>query len=270
MRRLAYLAMLVAAPAAAQDFSMMANWAQGQMIQDNLQRNLGTSGRSDRPPVYATGPGIIQPRHPAPGSIAIPIGPGRTAPPAPVQTAAAPPIAGTTTAYHPSAAVSEKIRNEIVAVTAQHAGAQAAQSYAAMLAQQRPLEWWSRKASNDGLGGGDVADAMAEYWVQAWQLVNGVDLTTHAQMQSVRRQVRAHLVANPNFARMGDAEKQELAELLIYNQVSEGEAFFAAKHRGDTAAMERIRGALVASFQRQMHVDLHGLALTDTGFHIQA
>ncbi len=98
-------------PARAQDFSMMADWAQGQMLNDNLQRNLGRGGHVSGPPVYATDPCIRTPANPG-RSVAVPLGghvPQTAVPAAPPR-----PIRGVTTAYRPSPAVRDRVRRQFV------------------------------------------------------------------------------------------------------------------------------------------------------------
>jgi hypothetical protein len=256
------LAAILPATAQAQDFSMMANWAQGQMIQDNLERNLGTATHTDRPPVYATGPGIRVPRNPG-NAVAIPITPHRNGQPAPA--APAPAIHGST-AYRASPAVRDRVRAQFVAFIQKTSGPAAAQAMATELKSKDYLALWAASAASDGLKPGDVADAMTEYWVQNWQMANGVNFAPPAQVRAVRDQVRTTMLRNPRFATLSDAEKQEMAEVFIYNQALQTGTYVAASKRGDHATTQRIADASVQRFRNEMHVDLRQLALTDQGF----
>ena len=132
--------------------------------------------------------------------------------------------------------------------------------------QQDLLGVWERHVSADGLRRGDVADAMAAYWVQNWQIANNVPFTDRTQVQAVRGQVYRALGSNPQFPRLDDAAKQEMAEVFMYNFVAQGSAFSDAAAKGDKTLSNRLGDAAVARFRTEMGVDLRGLRLTAQGF----
>jgi len=125
---------------------------------------------------------------------------------------------------------------------------------------------WEKHVSVDGLRRGDVADAMAAYWVQNWQIANNVPFTNRTQVQAVRGQVYRALGSNPQFASLDDARKQEMAEVFMLNFVAQGSAFSDATARGDKGLSNRLSDAAVARFRSEMNVDLRQLKLTPAGF----
>ncbi len=265
------------AVAHAQDFSMMSDWAQGQMLNDNLQRNLGTSGgRTGGPITYAVGPGIRTPRNPGPNSIALPTrrayaagaGPAGVGPAYRAQPPAAPagPVPGASTAYAPSPAVRDRVRGQFVSFIRQSSGDRAAVDIAGELQRKDYLQLWAAHMAPFGMRLGDVADAMAAYWLANWMMANGVDNASAEKARAVREQVRFTLLSKPAFAQMSDAQKQEMAEIFIYNQVLQDANYVTAAKRGDHALMQKIGDASVARFRNEMHLDLRQLALTDQGF----
>ncbi|HEY0263266.1 MAG TPA: DUF6683 family protein [Granulicella sp.] len=235
-------------PAHAQDFSMMSDWTQQQMLNDNLQRNLANSGirppASNRPPAYAIGPGIRTPR-------------GMTGTPMPV---------GATSTYRSSPQVTTRVRAQFVEFIRQTSGDKAAAAVGAELQRRDYLQLWATHAAQDGLRLGDVADAFTAYWVENWQMANAANEVAPAQVQAVRRQVSSTLLSNPSFTRLNDAQKQEMAEVFIYNQVVQDANYVGAMQRGDKALMQKIGDASVQRFRKEMNLDLRQLALTDNGF----
>jgi hypothetical protein len=132
--------------------------------------------------------------------------------------------------------------------------------------QKDLLGAWEKHVSSDGLRRGDVADAMAAYWVQNWQIANKVPFADRTQVQAVRGQVYRALGSNPQFARLDDAGKQEMAEVFMLNFVAQGSAFSDATAKGDKGLSNRLSDAAVSRFRNEMNVDLRQLKLTQAGF----
>jgi hypothetical protein len=102
--------------------------------------------------------------------------------------------------------------------------------------------------------------------VQNWQIANKVPFTDRTQVQAVRGQVYRALGSNPQFARLDDAAKQEMAEVFMYNFVAQGSAFSDATAKGDRGLSNRLSDAAVARFRGEMNIDLRQLKLTPAGF----
>lgn len=180
----------------------------------------------------------------------------------PARPTAAP--AAASTRYRGSPAVSAKVRAQFADFVARTDPANA-DRLRRTVAQQDLLGMWEKHVAVDGLRRGDVADAMTAYWVQNWQIANKVSFASRAQVQAVRGQVARALGASPAFARMGDAERQALAETFMFNFVAQGSAFSEAAARRDAAATARLSDAAAARFRKDMNLDLRALKLTGAG-----
>lgn len=178
---------------------------------------------------------------------------------APASTAAA------VTSYHPSPAVSARVRRQFASWMGGKVGAADAAKLATAMERTDPVQNWSELVANDGLHTNDMADALTAYWILNWAMANTAD-NNRAQVLGVRKQVRAMLVANPAQLRMSEAQRQEFSEILILNFLIQHAAFDEAIRRGDRALMRRLGDAAAARFQSEMGVDLRRLRLTDTGF----
>jgi hypothetical protein len=82
----------------------------------------------------------------------------------------------------------------------------------------------------------------------------------------VRRQVSAVMLANSRFAQLTDAQKQEMGETFIYNQVVQDAAYVDAMKRGDNTMVQRLADAAVTRFQKEMNVNLRTLKMTNNDF----
>lgn len=175
------------------------------------------------------------------------------------------PATSVDTRYRASQTVSNRVRGQFADFLARTDPANA--DRLRQTVQQRDLlGLWEKHVSADGLRPGDVADAMAAYWVQNWQIANNVPLTNRIQVQAARRQVYRALGSNPRFPQLDDAGKQEIAEVFMLNLVAQGSAFSDATSRGDKDLSRRLSDAAVARFRREMGVDLRQIALTEHGF----
>lgn len=180
--------------------------------------------------------------------------------------AAAPtrPAAAAGTRYRGSPVVSAQVRAKFADFVARADPANAEQLRKAVQ-QNDLLGLWEKHVAVDGLRRGDVADAMTSYWVQNWQIANKVPFASRAQVQAVRGQVVRALGTSPAFARMGDAERQALAETFMLNFVAQGSAYSDAASRRDAAAVARLSDAAAARFRKDMNLDLRRLKLTEAG-----
>jgi hypothetical protein len=169
------------------------------------------------------------------------------------------------TRYRPSPEVSARVRRQFADFAAAQSPGEGVRVRQAVL-QKDLLGAWEQHVAVDGLRRGDLADAMTAYWVQNWQIANTVAFTDRAQVQAVRGQVVRALGASPDFARLDDAGKQEVAEAFMLNFVAQGSAFSDAQARGDAALAARLSEAAVARFRSEMQIDLRRLQLTPAGF----
>ncbi|MCW4461240.1 hypothetical protein OK349_05935 [Sphingomonas sp. BT-65] len=169
------------------------------------------------------------------------------------------------TRYKSSPAVSARVRGQFADFVAKADPVNAAR-LRQVIQQNDLLGLWERHVATDGLRRGDVADAMAAYWVQNWQIANKVPFTSRAQVQAVRGQIASALGTSPGFARMNDAARQELAETYMLNFIAQGSAFSDATARRDAALATRLSDAAVARFRADVKLDLRRLRLTPAGF----
>jgi len=188
------------------------------------------------------------------------IGSGRSARPA-QRPAAAP----ASTAYRASPQVSARVRTQFVDWMGKQAGPDGGRRIAEALAQRDPVQNWAQIVGGDGLRPGDTVDALASYWILNWVMANGGD-NNRAQAQAVRAQVRSMIAANPAYARLTEAQRQEMSETLMLNFLIQHAAYTDARKRGDRAAARRLGDAAVVRFRNEMGVDLRRLSLTDAGF----
>ena len=184
----------------------------------------------------------------------------RAAPRAP----AAPSRGVVRTSYRASPAVSTRVRSQFAQFVGRNSGREAEQRVRSVLANGDPIGSWSGIVRSDGLRSGDVADAMAAYWVMNWVMANQGD-NNRIQTLAVRDQVRRSIAGGP-VARLDDAGRQEMAEVLMLNFLVQHAAYVDAVQRGDNAMARRLGDAAVTRFRNEMGVDLRRLRLTDAGF----
>lgn len=169
------------------------------------------------------------------------------------------------TTYRASPEVSARVRRQFADWMGRQAGAEGGRRIAEAMARRDPVSNWAQIVSGDGLRPGDIADAMAGYWILNWVMANGAD-SNRAQAQAVRNQIRPMIASNPGYARLNDAQRQELSEVLMLNFLIQHAAYMDAMKRGDRDTARRLGDAAVARFRNEMGVDLRRLELTGTGF----
>jgi hypothetical protein len=192
----------------------------------------------------------------------------RPSPAHPSGTAAGPAPRSTArlvTTYRASPAVSVRVRGQFADWMGRQVGAESGRKIAQAMAQTDPVRNWAQVVADDGLRPGDVADALAGYWILNWGMATGRD-ADRAQILAVREQVRPIISANPAYARLNEAQRQEISEVFMLNFLIQHAAYTDALGRGDQATARRLGDAAVARFRNEMGLDLRALKLTDRGF----
>ncbi len=169
------------------------------------------------------------------------------------------------TAYHAAPEAGAEARRAYAEWMSLMRSAPSGRRVAAALGDRDPVRGWARIVGDDGLHPGDMADAVAGYWLLNWTIANGAD-SDREEAEAVRRQVRRMIVASPGFQRLDDAERQRQSEALMLDFLVLHAAHTGALTRGDQAAADRLAKAAVARFREQLGVDLRALRLTDEGF----
>lgn len=169
------------------------------------------------------------------------------------------------TTFHSSPAVSARVRKQYLDWVKTRSP-QEAESLKTVFAQHNPTTMWGQIVHEDGLRPGDASDALASYWILNYLIANQSKDSTGPQAKAVRNQVRSAMLANPAFARLTNAQKQEVAETWMVNFVVQQGVYGDAMKRGDTQLLQKLADAAVARFQNEMHIDLRSVRLTDSGF----
>lgn len=117
-----------------------------------------------------------------------------------------------------------------------------------------------------GLRTDDVADAVALYVMEAWEVANQQVLQPdRARAQAVRRQMVRAIAATPQFAASGDAAKQELAESLIVHAALLSSGYAQAKNDGNQPIMDAVSNAARKGAQDSLGMDLRTVTMTPAG-----
>lgn len=169
------------------------------------------------------------------------------------------------TGYKASPAVSANVRRQFVDSVGELSGQEAARQVHAALEAGDPIASWAGIVRNDGLRAGDVADAMAAYWILNWMIANRSD-NNKSQAVGVRDQMRRVMGSNPGFVRLNDAGRQEIAEVLVLNFLAQHAAYVDALRQGDEAQLQRLSAAAIKRFKNEMKLDPRRISLTNAGF----
>jgi hypothetical protein len=115
-----------------------------------------------------------------------------------------------------------------------------------------------------GLSKNNTADALALYWISAWQAAHGdSSAPSPAMAQAVSAQAARGLSQSSEFAAASDAQKQEMAEALMV-QAAMIEAIVEAAD-GDRAQLKEI-GKAVRQGAAASGLEVDNMTLTTEGF----
>ena len=173
--------------------------------------------------------------------------------------------AGFDTGYRPSPTVSARLQREFLERIRWSAGVEARDNLAKAFAEKAPVDIWLELVESDGLAANNVADALTSYWVLNWVAANGA-YAAKVDSEPVQRQLRIAFANDANFLKMGDQQRQELAEGYILDFLVEHAALNDAVARRDVDTLNRLAAAAVLRFRQKMNVDLLSLVPGPDGF----
>lgn len=179
--------------------------------------------------------------------------------------AAALPFAGFDTSYRPSPTVSARVQREFLERIRWSAGIEARDRLTAAFAEKSPVAIWLELVEADGLAANNVADALTAYWVLNWVAANGA-YAAKIDSAPVQRQLQAAFAQDPNFLKMGEQQRQELAEGYILDFLVEHAALNTAVEQRDVDMLNRLAAAAVMRFRQKMKVDLLSVVPGPDGF----
>lgn len=168
------------------------------------------------------------------------------------------PAAQSVTQYQRSEAVTYRVQRGFLDSIRLTAGSKARSELASAFAERSPGDIWLGLVAQEGLKTGDVADALAAYWILNWVTANRA-YGTRVDSQPVRQQVYDALVKDANFLSLNNDQKQEMAEGYILNFLLEHGLLNDAVERRDVQALSRLQQASVARFRQQLGIDLLAL-----------
>lgn len=173
-------------------------------------------------------------------------------------------------AYRPSAAVSARIKQQVLA-DLRRVNPEDAALVEKDLTGTNIRDLFALAMQREGLKPDNLSDVFTGWWVLHWLIANEkTDLDPAIpQVNAVRAQVTAAFTATGSFGEFSDEQRQILAEILMYQTLYPGAAYVQAMQRNDRALMGRLSDQLQASFLGIMQIDLRGLTLTDRGFVVR-
>lgn len=195
-------------------------------------------------------------RAPAPGLRAL----------APTGAATATSVRAVATTYRASPAVNARVKQQYVDHIRKTVGPQGAQQYSQVLSRNDFVRNWSQLVSEEGFRPGDVAEALASYWMLNYLMANNLVDAPPGMGKAVARQVRGIMGSNPAFTRLNEPQRQEMAEVYMLNFLTQQAAYSNAVKAGDKTMQKRLGQAAVTRFRNEMGLDLRQVALTETGF----
>ena len=174
--------------------------------------------------------------------------------------------ARTPTDYRASPAVTARVKQQYVDFIRKSVSPQAAQQYEGVLSRSDFVRNWSNLVAEEGLRPGDAVDAFAAYWMLNYLIANNLTDSGAGSGRAVASQIRPIMASNAGFGRLNEGQRQEMAEVLMLNFLTQQAAYDHAVTSRDEALRRRLGEAAVARFRSEMGVDLRQLQLTRAGF----
>lgn len=162
------------------------------------------------------------------------------------------------TSYMPSAAVTYRVKRTFLDGVFRSAGADARAKFQAQFEARSHELIWQDLVEKYGLETGNVADAMAAYWMLNWIVANGA-FDTDIEAGPVKRQLTIALGNDPAFATLRNDQRQEMAERLMLDFLVLHAALNTAVRNEDLPTLQALAREAVLSFRQQYRVELLAL-----------
>ena len=162
------------------------------------------------------------------------------------------------TSYEPAAWVTYRVKRTFLDGVFRSAGADARAKFQAQFDARSHELIWQDLVEKYGLRTGNVADAMAAYWMLNWIVANGA-FDTDIAAGPVRRQLTVALANDPSFATLRNDQRQEMAERLMLDFLVLHAALNTAMRNQDLPTLQALAREAVVSFRQQYRVDLLAL-----------
>lgn len=202
---------------------------------------------------------------PAPAAVAPVAGlpAGKPAPLGAAAPAAAP--AHAATAFRPDPAVSQRVRQQMLAAALPTSPDPDRLRQAVEAGM--PWQEFDRLLRQHGYDPRDLADVVGAFYVIAWEVATGGDATSQpAGIAAVRGQARQMVTAMPALAGMSEADRQAAAETLAFHAI----AIISRAHdlgtAGDGVTLASFRTEVAQAVMQQQGIDLRRFVLTASGF----
>jgi hypothetical protein len=218
------------------------------------------------PPATATAPAaVVGPAAKPPPAVA-PQATATAGKPVPLaRPGASAPSAASPTAFRSDPAVSQRVRQQVLAAALPSSPNPAGLRQA--VESGAPWQEFDRLLVQHGYDPRDLADVVAAFYLIAWEVTTGGDATTQrAGIAAVRGQARQMLAGNAALARQSEAERQATAETLAFYAMAAAARANDLRVAGNDAALNAFRAEVAATVARQQGIDLRRYALTPAGF----
>ncbi|MFD2649047.1 DUF6683 family protein [Devosia albogilva] len=162
------------------------------------------------------------------------------------------------TSYTPSAAVTYRVKRSFLDGVYRSAGADARAAFRERFDEKSHELIWQDLVEPYGMRIGNVADALAAYWMLNWMVANAA-FTVDVPPGPVRRQLHQALSVDRSFRALNDDQRQVMAERLMLDFLVLHAAMSTALRNQDVATLQGLAREAVVTFRRQYGVDLLAL-----------
>ncbi len=121
----------------------------------------------------------------------------------------------------------------------------------------------------NGVPHGDLGAAVAFFLGGNWMAMNNRDLSDAAFMPIIA-QMRASLSASPGFARLTNAQKQEIYEQMVINGMFMATTQMALRKKPDPVMVTKMKAAGRANLTQWLGADASALRVTAKGMELAA
>lgn len=129
-----------------------------------------------------------------------------------------------------------------------------------------PTKIWAGIVAEDGLKPYDLADSLTGYYVLNWLIANKRTGVSRPSVANVRRQFKTILLSNASAARLSNAKKQEMAEILNLNFLYQQKMFTQAIATKNQTLLQNLSNAASSRFRSDMKLDPRKLKIGSAGF----